>query len=73
MWLFTKYGFFSSVCAREGDGAYHRPVDRTELWFAPDSAIIWNRCARTGIASRVTMVSVASRLAKKQFERIQID
>lgn len=21
MWLFTKYGFFSAVCARQGDGA----------------------------------------------------
>ena len=27
MWLFTKYGFFSAVCAREGDGAHGRPVD----------------------------------------------
>lgn len=27
MWLFTKYGFFSPVCAREGDGAKGQPVD----------------------------------------------
>lgn len=27
MWLFTKYGFFSVVCARQGDGKYGRPVD----------------------------------------------
>ncbi len=27
MWLFTKYGFFSAVCARQGDGHYDRPVD----------------------------------------------
>ena len=27
MWVFTKYGFFSAVCAREGDGGRGRPVD----------------------------------------------
>lgn len=27
MWIFTKYGFFSAVCARQGDGGYGRPVD----------------------------------------------
>ena len=27
MWLFTKHGFFSAVCAREGDGKHHQPVD----------------------------------------------
>lgn len=27
MWLFTKYGFFSAVSAREGDGSHGRPVD----------------------------------------------
>ncbi len=27
MWLFTKYGFFSAVCARQGDGKHGRPVD----------------------------------------------
>ena len=27
MWLFTKYGFFSVVCARQGDGSYGNPVD----------------------------------------------
>lgn len=27
MWLFTRYGFFSAVSAREGDGRYGRPVD----------------------------------------------
>lgn len=27
MWLYTKYGFFSVVCAREGDGAHGNPVD----------------------------------------------
>lgn len=28
MWLFTKYGFFSVVCARQGDGGHGRPIDR---------------------------------------------
>ena len=27
MWLCTKFGFFSAVCARKGDGKKHRPVD----------------------------------------------
>lgn len=27
MWLFTKYGFFSVVCARQGDGGRRQPVD----------------------------------------------
>lgn len=27
MWLFTKYGFFSAVCARQGDGRHSHPVD----------------------------------------------
>ncbi len=27
MWLFTQWGFFSCVCAREGDGAPQEPVD----------------------------------------------
>lgn len=31
MWLFTKYGFFSVVCARQGDGRNGRPVDRDRL------------------------------------------
>lgn len=27
MWLFTKYGFYSAVCARRGDGAHGQPID----------------------------------------------
>jgi hypothetical protein len=27
MWLFTKQGFFSAVCARQGDGAHGQPID----------------------------------------------
>ena len=27
MWLFTKYGFYSAVCARQGDGGHRQPVD----------------------------------------------
>jgi hypothetical protein len=27
MWLFTKHGFFSAVCARQGDGRRGSPVD----------------------------------------------
>lgn len=27
MWIFTKYGFYSFVCARQGEGGYHEPVD----------------------------------------------
>lgn len=31
MWLFTKYGFFSAVCARQGDGRHSQPVDPTRI------------------------------------------
>jgi len=31
MWLFTRYGFFSVVCARQGDGRHDRPLDRDRL------------------------------------------
>jgi hypothetical protein len=27
MWVFTRHGFFSAVCARQGDGRHGRPVD----------------------------------------------
>jgi len=27
MWVFTKHGFFSAVCARQGDGTHGQPVD----------------------------------------------
>ena len=27
MWLFTKYGFFSAVSARAGDGSRYQPID----------------------------------------------
>ena len=27
MWIFTKYGFFSVVCARKGNGSHGQPVD----------------------------------------------
>jgi hypothetical protein len=27
MWVFTKHGFFSAVCARQGLGEHGRPID----------------------------------------------
>ena len=27
MWIFTKHGFFSAVCARKGNGKHGEPVD----------------------------------------------
>jgi len=27
MWIFTKHGFFSAVCARKGNGSHGHPVD----------------------------------------------
>ncbi len=27
MWLFTKHGFYSAVCARQGDGSHGQSVD----------------------------------------------
>lgn len=31
MWLFTKYGFYSAVCARQGDGKLGQPVDPNRI------------------------------------------
>lgn len=31
MWIFTKYGFFSVVCARQGDGSHGQPVDPSRM------------------------------------------
>ncbi len=31
MWIFTKYGFFSAVCARQGKGELGQPVDVKRL------------------------------------------
>jgi hypothetical protein len=33
MWLFTKHGFFSAVCARQDDGSHGQPV-------APDRVMV---------------------------------
>ena len=27
MWIFTRYGFFSAVCAKQGDGKQGQPID----------------------------------------------
>lgn len=27
MWIFCKHGFFSAVCARQGDGNHGQPID----------------------------------------------
>ena len=31
MWLFTKHGFYSVVCARQGDGSHGQPVDTDRM------------------------------------------
>ena len=31
MWVFTKYGFYSAVCARQGDGGHSQPVDPNRI------------------------------------------
>lgn len=31
MWLFTKYGFYSAVCAERGDGSHDEPLDPERL------------------------------------------
>jgi hypothetical protein len=31
MWIFTKHGFFSAVCARQGDGKHSQPVDTDRI------------------------------------------
>jgi hypothetical protein len=36
VWIFTKHGFFSAVCARQGDGTHGEPVDT-------DRIMVWAR------------------------------
>jgi hypothetical protein len=31
MWVFTKHGFYSAVCARQGDGTHGRPIDPSRM------------------------------------------
>ncbi|GIW79151.1 MAG: hypothetical protein KatS3mg105_0958 [Gemmatales bacterium] len=31
MWIFTKHGFFSAVCARQGSGEHGEPVDPNRI------------------------------------------
>jgi len=31
MWIFTKYGFFSAVCARKGNGKHGQAVDPNRI------------------------------------------
>jgi hypothetical protein len=31
MWIFTKHGFFSAVCARQGDGKHGKPIDPNRI------------------------------------------
>jgi hypothetical protein len=31
MWVFTKHGFFSAVCARQGSGKHGQPLDPARL------------------------------------------
>lgn len=31
MWIFTKHGFFSAVCARQGDGRHGQPVNPSRM------------------------------------------
>ena len=31
MWIFTKYGFYSPVCARQGRGRHGEPVDTNRI------------------------------------------
>ncbi len=31
MWIFTKYGFFSAVCARQGDGSHRQSVYKNRI------------------------------------------
>ena len=31
MWLFTKHGFFSAVCARQGNGKHGQPIDQGRI------------------------------------------
>lgn len=39
MWIFTKFGFYSLVCARQGDGRYGQPVDPGRMMVR---GVIWD-------------------------------
>ena len=40
MWIFTKHGFFSAVCARQGDGKHGQPVDPDRIMVRAGSEAI---------------------------------
>ena len=41
MWIFTKHGFFSAVCARQGNGKHGQPIDLERIMVrAPESKAI---------------------------------
>ncbi|TWU23669.1 hypothetical protein [Bythopirellula polymerisocia] len=31
MWIFTKHGFFSAVCSRQGNGEHGQPIDLNRI------------------------------------------
>ena len=31
MWIFTRYGFYSAVCARQGEGSHGAPIDPARI------------------------------------------
>jgi hypothetical protein len=46
MWIFTKHGFFSAVCARQGNGKHNQPVD-------PDRIMVRGRVRSHLVALKV--------------------
>lgn len=47
MWIFTRYGFFSAVCARQGKGERRQPVDPDRIMVrARDQRHLENLIAR---------------------------
>ncbi|MCL4219861.1 MAG: hypothetical protein KJZ65_00690 [Phycisphaerales bacterium] len=47
MWIFTRYGFFSAVCARQGSGQRSQPVDTDRIMVrARDRRHLENLIAR---------------------------
>ena len=41
MWLFTKHGFYSAVCARQDNGRHGQPVDPDHIMVRPEYEGTW--------------------------------
>jgi len=60
MWVFTKYGFFSAVCARQKDGEYNQPVN-------PDRIMVRSRLRKHLVALKNRFPNLLGHSEIKEF------